>query len=104
MYSMWNLFYDNDVNDQTKYASFNSDLSKWNTTQCINFNNVFTKAASFNTDISKWEICKNKKIDGITVHCSIAAMFLDATSFNVDISKWRTGALFCLLLGLFYVV
>jgi surface protein len=62
--------------------SFNSDLSKWNTSQVTNMSSMFCDAMNFNSDISNWDTSK------VT---DMSVMFYYATNFNSDISRWDTS-------------
>ena len=55
-----------------KAAAFNSDLSKWQTSNVANMHKMFFQAAAFNTDISKWN----------TEGTELSLMFFGATAFD----------------------
>jgi surface protein len=65
-------------------TSFNGDLSKWDTSAVTDMSHMFQDATSFNGDLSKWDTSAVTRM---------YAMFFKATSFNGDISKWDTSAM-----------
>ena len=60
-------------------VEFNQDISNWNTSNVINMSGMFDKAVEFNQNISNWDTSKVTTMD---------FMFFNATSFNQDISNW----------------
>ena len=64
-------------------ASFNSDISFWDTSNVIDMFGVFWGAASFNQDIGNWDT--SKVVD-------MRNMFDGASSFNQNIGNWNTAA------------
>ncbi|WP_318345460.1 BspA family leucine-rich repeat surface protein [Flagellimonas baculiformis] len=63
-------------------ASFNGDLSGWDTSNVTYMGSMFAGANSFNGDISGWDT--SKVID-------MSYMFSGATAFNRDLSGWDTS-------------
>jgi len=64
-------------------ASFNGDISEWDTSSVRDMVAMFREATSFNTDISKWDVSSVQDMYG---------MFDGAASFNGDISKWDVSS------------
>ena len=64
-------------------ASFNGDISGWDTSSVTSMTRMFSSAAAFNQDISGWDT------SSVT---SMPYMFQNATSFNQDISGWDTSS------------
>ncbi|CAK2142282.1 putative BspA family leucine-rich repeat surface protein [Vibrio crassostreae] len=62
-------------------SSWDGDLSSWNVSNGVDFNNMFTLNHFFNQDISNWNVSKGVNFN---------EMFRYASSFNQDISKWDT--------------
>ena len=100
-------------------ASFNEDISNWNTSNVIDMSGMFLGATKFNQSIKKWNTSKvvdmsgmfhgailfdqslntsNKiTINGVPYHpwnvskvTNMSYMFKD-TSFNQSIDKWNTS-------------
>ena len=67
----------------TRAASFNGDISGWDTSAVTNMSSMFQDATAFNQDISGWDT------SAVT---NMSSMFRDATAFNQDISGWDTSA------------
>jgi surface protein len=63
--------------------SFNSDISKWNTSKVKNMSCMFMNATVFNSDISKWNT------ENVL---SMTFMFMKASSFN-QVLKWNIKSL-----------
>jgi surface protein len=63
-------------------SSFNSDISKWDTSRVESMFAMFQFASSFNQDIGGWN---TSNVDYMTF------MFLNARSFNSDIGGWNTS-------------
>ena len=68
---------------KNRLATFNEDLSEWNTGAVTTMENMFYDAEVFNADVSKWST-------GTVT--SMGYMFYKAAAFNADVSKWATGA------------
>ncbi|MDA9184452.1 BspA family leucine-rich repeat surface protein, partial [Flavobacteriaceae bacterium] len=64
-------------------ASFNSDISFWDTSNVIDMFGVFGGASSFNGDIGNWNT--SKVVD-------MRNLFNGASSFNQNIGNWNTAA------------
>ena len=64
------------------YPQFNQDLSKWETSQVTNMNNMFYGAAAFNKDLSTWDTGAVQDMN---------MMFYGAAAFNGDVSTWDTS-------------
>ncbi|MDC0643820.1 BspA family leucine-rich repeat surface protein [Flavobacteriaceae bacterium] len=95
---MSNLFKDN--------ASFNSDISFWDTSNVTNMNYMFGGASAFNGDIGNWNTAAvtdmgymffsalefNQNIGNWDTSrvTNMQAMFNSASSFNQDIGNWDT--------------
>ena len=62
--------------------SFNQDIGNWDTSKVIHMRNMFNVALSFNQDLGNWDT--GEVIDMNT-------MFADAASFNQDIGNWNTS-------------
>ena len=60
-------------------ASFNADISKWDTSKVTDMRTMFWSAREFNQDISKWDVSKVE---------DMSYMFSYSPSFNADISHW----------------
>ncbi len=72
--SMSFMFYD--------ATNFNSDISRWDTSNVTNMIAMFYYAFNFNRDISSW------KTSMVT---NMNYMFYNATKFNQDITNWDTS-------------
>jgi surface protein len=64
-------------------ASFNGDLSSWNTASITNMSEMFKNSTAFNGDISTWDTSSVTEMNN---------MFQEATSFDGDISGWDTSS------------
>ncbi len=64
-------------------TSFNQDIGNWNTAKVTNMGGMFNGATSFNQDIGNWNTAQVTDMPG---------MFNGATSFNQDIGNWNTSA------------
>ena len=64
-------------------ASFNSDISFWDTAAVTDMVGMFYGASAFNGDISNWDT------SSVT---NMYQMFQSASSFNINISNWDTAA------------
>lgn len=60
-------------------ATFNPDLSSWDTSGVGQFANLFRSMIAFNRDISKWNMASAWNIN---------RMFQDATAFNQNLNQW----------------
>lgn len=56
------------------------DLSKWDVSSCIWFDEMFCEFGGSIGDISKWDVSSGKVFNG---------MFMSYTNFNCDLSKWN---------------
>ena len=82
--SAWNTSAVTDMSRMfARTASFNGDISAWNTGAVTDMSGMFEGAASFNGDISAWNT---------TAVTDMSHMFTLATSFNSNISAWNTTA------------
>ncbi|MDC6385596.1 BspA family leucine-rich repeat surface protein, partial [Muricauda sp. SK9] len=63
-------------------ASFNGDISGWDTSNVTDMSGVFAQATSFNGDIGGWDTSNVTDMN---------YMFYQASSFNGDISGWDTS-------------
>jgi surface protein len=72
--SMANMFLD--------ATNFNSDISRWNTSNVTNMSYMFRNATAFNQNIGGWN---TSNVTNMTF------MFRDASKFNSDISGWNTS-------------
>ena len=61
---------------------FNGDVSKWDTAKVTYIFAMFNQATVFNGDVSKWDTAKVTGMDN---------MFFKASKFNQDLSKWDTA-------------
>ena len=59
--------------------SFNSDISKWDTSSVINMEYMFGRAQRFNRDLSTWDVSNVR---------TMQTMFYYAMRFNSDIGQW----------------
>ncbi len=64
-------------------ATFNQDISSWDTSRVTTMENMFTKANAFNEDIGDWEV------GSVT---DMGYMFVDASVFNQDIGDWDVSS------------
>ena len=64
-------------------ASFNGNITKWDTSSVRNMAGMFRDADAFNGDISSW------KVSSVT---SMLDMFRNADAFNGDISTWDVSS------------
>ena len=89
-------------------ATFNGDISGWNTASVTNMSGMFDGAATFDGDISRWNTASVTSMAGMFSDATVfnqnignwntsavtnmSGMFLSATAFNQDISRWNTSA------------
>ena len=66
-----------------QWASFNVDISRWNTEKVTDMSYMFYGASAFNQDIGRWNTEKVTAMNG---------MFNSASAFNQDISSWTGTA------------
>uniref|UniRef100_A0A7S3LE04 BspA family leucine-rich repeat surface protein n=1 Tax=Amphora coffeiformis TaxID=265554 RepID=A0A7S3LE04_9STRA len=64
-------------------ATFNEDLSGWDTSNALSMFRMFYAARTFNQDLSSWNTA------GVL---SFMAMFTNCTAFNGNISNWDTSS------------
>ena len=64
-------------------SSFNGDIGNWNTSKVVDMRNLFNGASSFNQNIGNWNTAAVTDMN---------TMFGDATSFNQDIGNWNTSS------------
>ena len=64
-------------------ASFNGDISHWDTSSVADMNAMFRGASAFNSDISAWDT--SKVID-------MNRMFVNTAAFNQNIGIWDTSS------------
>ena len=60
-------------------ATFNQDISSWDTATAINMEGMFYQAAAFNHDISDWDV------DKVT---NMIQMLKQASVFNQELCSW----------------
>ena len=63
-------------------ATFNSDISEWDTSLVTDMTSMFYGATAFNQDISKWDTSSVM---------NMSEMFLVANAFNQNIGSWDTA-------------
>jgi surface protein len=73
--SMTNMFYN--------ATNFNSDISRWNTSNVTDMISVFYNATKFNSDISRWNT------SNVT---AMSNMFRSTGAFNQPIGNWNTSS------------
>ena len=64
-------------------ASFNGDISHWDTSSVTNMSLMFNRASAFNQDIGNWDT------SSVT---NMSSMFNTASAFNQDIGNWDTSS------------
>jgi len=64
-------------------SSFNSDISRWDTSGVTNLSQMFAGASSFNQNINSWDTSNVTRMN---------AMFSRASLFNQDIGSWDTSS------------
>jgi surface protein len=64
-------------------ATFNSNISSWNTASVTNMSNMFNSASAFNQNIGSWNTA------AVT---NMSRLFSGATAFNQNIGSWNTSA------------
>ncbi len=72
-------------------ATFNQDISSWDTSQVTNMARMFQGANAFNQDIGDWDV---RQVNNMTF------MFKGATAFNQDIGAWNVSSV-TNMLGMF---
>ena len=63
-------------------TNFNSDISRWNTSNVTNMSNMFQNASVFNQPIGSWNTSNVTNMNG---------MFIFASAFNQNIGGWNTS-------------
>ena len=63
-------------------SNFNSDITKWDTTNVIDMDGMFSNASSFNQPIGNWNVSNVTTMNG---------MFFGASSFNQPIGNWNVS-------------
>ena len=87
-------------------ATFNQDISDWNTSNVTTMANMFNEAVAFNQDIGSWDTAQVTNMGGmfngaivfnqiisnwdVSQVTAMHYMFNEASSFNQDISDWDT--------------
>ena len=79
---MSELFCDSGCTMVRDAASFDADLSKWDTGRVTTMQSMFRGAAAFDADVSQWNTALVTRMD---------FTFYGATTFAADLSKWDTG-------------
>jgi surface protein len=90
----------------SKAIRFNSDISKWDTSNVTDMSGMFFRAENFNSDISKWDTSNVTDMSGMFDNAilfnsdlsnwntknvtNMSGMFSNAESFNSDLSNWNT--------------
>ena len=64
------------------WASFNGNISYWDTSSVTKMDWMFLEAKSFNSSIDNWDLSRVE---------STVGMFSGASAFNRDISNWSTA-------------
>tara|TARA_R100001440_G_scaffold75721_1_gene103752 strand:- start:3286 stop:4272 length:987 start_codon:yes stop_codon:yes gene_type:complete len=64
-------------------ATFNDDISSWDTSRAVNMESLFINFMSFNQDISNWDTSNVK---------NMYQMFSAAPAFNQGIGKWDVSS------------
>jgi len=62
--------------------SFNADLSKWNVSKGRRFDAMFERCNAFNSDLSNWDVSKAR---------NMSHMFEECREFNSDLSGWNVS-------------
>lgn len=74
-------------------ATFNEDISSWDTSSVMNMEGMFKGASTFNQDISYWDV-SNVSAPGECCggwELSFVNMFNGATDFDQDLSSWNVS-------------
>ena len=74
-------------------ASFNGDISNWDTSRVTNMAGMFHEASAFNANISSWNT---------NLVTDMNAMFYNALAFDKDISGWTGAAASSAQINIFY--
>ncbi len=67
----------------TKANAFNEDIGDWDVSQVTNMNHMFNTASAFNQDIGDWDVSQVTTMN---------SMFANAPAFNQDISGWDVSS------------
>ena len=71
------------ANDTEGRATFNEDISSWNTSNVINMASMFRNSFAFDQDIGNWNTSNV---------INMASMFRNSFAFDQDIGNWNTAA------------
>ncbi|MGC6423092.1 MAG: BspA family leucine-rich repeat surface protein, partial [Flavobacteriaceae bacterium] len=81
--SFWDTSNVTNMRNMFKNAEiFDQDISVWDVSSVTNMSHMFNGAAAFNQDLNTWETAS------VT---NLSAMFWDATNFNGEINAWDTS-------------
>ncbi len=82
---MVKLFYKNATfnGDISKWNTANQNISAWNVAEVTTMRGMFFGATSFDQPLNRWDVAKVANMN---------FMFYNATSFNQNISGWQTLA------------
>ena len=75
--------HDGDTGLFSKSTNFNLDISRWNTSSCVDMVEMFHFASSFSGNLESWNV---------TSVVRFTDMFHRATSFGADLSSWQPTA------------
>jgi surface protein len=91
----------------SSFVGDTSSLSKWNTSNVLDMNNMFNGCTLFNASLKKWDVSSVQNMNKMFYVCSsfvgdlkrwdtssvtdMSFMFLGCVRFNCDISAWNTS-------------